>query len=136
MNEIVQTWFPVVAWLFGVAGLVAALYFRVTARDEAKTAVAESEAETKVRIDGLEAQLKEQRRSVIDHDRRLIGVEKGLEAFPTTRDISNLKDQLSEISGNLKGLTQQVIGIDAGQKRSEASMEIITGALITANKEK
>lgn len=129
MNEIVTAWFPVVAWLFGVAGLVAALYFRVTARDEAAAAVAEATAAFTRRMDAADAAYEKLENKVVDHDRRLISVEKALEYFPTSRDIARLGDKLAEMAGDMKELRAEMKNVKEGQVRTEHAMTVMDETL-------
>lgn len=130
MNEIIQTWAPVAGWILSIAAIAAALWFKATAKQEAEAVCSDLRAEFNVRLVGLVEDYKELEGKVIDHDRRLITVEKAMEYFPTSRDINRLGDKLAEMSGDMKRMSQEMKGLHEGQRRQENSMSVINETLL------
>lgn len=133
MNEIIQTWFPVVTVLCSAGAIVFSMWMRETSKKEAEEVVSELKKEIGKELGRQRHECDRTERTVIDHDRRLIAVEKGLEAFPTSRDIKQLERQLSEISGKMEGMAAGLEGVKAGQERTESAILTINAALITPN---
>ena len=130
MSEFVQTWFPPFAGVCSVAAFLFAMWVRNTSRQEAEDAVEDLRAAVTKKFDDEKAEREKIEAKVVDHDRRLIAVEKGLEAFPTTRDIQNLSKQIADIAGDMKGLNEKVQGVYVGQERQENTLKVINETLM------
>ena len=141
MNEIIQTWTPVVLALATAGAYAFTLWTRSISTEEAETKTNELRTELRGEIKALRMAIAKEmaerkteheklEKTVVDHDRRMIQVEERLTAFPTVRDIAKLADQLSAISGKMEGMSAEMRGLHEGQVRQEKALTVINETLM------
>lgn len=133
MNDIIQTWFPVVSALVAGMGVAAAFWFRATAKDEAETTVAAAEARCKTLIDGVCVDVKGLEMMVQQDRERLIKVEGELHALPQQRDFVRMNENVLGVAGDIKRLVAEVTNLKEGGVRTEAAIRVINETLMSRN---
>jgi predicted nucleic acid-binding Zn-ribbon protein len=133
MNEFVQTWYPVFAGLVAAVALGAAIWFRATAKEEARAIVEKAEERLTLRLNSHRNDIDELENSHSAQDKRLVAVEEGLKAFPTVHDIQALGAKLGEVREQMAGMTATMTGMQRefadGQKRTEAALRVMDETL-------
>jgi hypothetical protein len=124
MNWDVNAWMAFVALLLSAAsaaGVLAFYVIRNTSKDEADDAVKELETE---KLAPLKA-------TVIEHDRRIIAIERDISALPQVNQVSSLNDKISDIAGDVKALGAEIRSLHQGQDRTERALQLVTESLMT-----
>ncbi|MEI9885932.1 MAG: hypothetical protein WDN08_05410 [Rhizomicrobium sp.] len=114
LNDLVQTWFPVIATLGGIAATIA-LYFlnsRIDQQVEAALTLSNSRTDGLIdevkrdvekSIDGHAKAHERLRTQVIDHDRRVLTLENITKALPSKEDVHQVQLGMEKLNGTMTG---------------------------------
>jgi outer membrane murein-binding lipoprotein Lpp len=105
--------------------LAAKFFIEKTSQDQAEDEV--SAAVTKLEKDRLDPL----RKTVIDHDRRIIAIERDINALPQVDEVAKLNDKISDIAGDVKALAAEIRSLHQSQDRSERALQLVTESLMT-----
>lgn len=111
-----ETWGVIIALAVSVGYPILQMWTKGTAKNEADDVVGSL------------------RRTVIDHDRRIIRIEKDIEALPQVGEVKRLSEKISDIAGDVKAMAVEVRSLHEGQIRSEKQLQIVTENLMEAGK--
>ncbi len=70
------------------------------------------------------------RKTVIDHDRRIIKMEGVIEALPKARDFTDLSEKISDVAGDVKGIVADIRSLRDGLARTERDFRLVTESMM------